>query len=541
MFAGLTTLVKLIFRRDRVKLPVWIFCFTLFLLWMVPMLQNIYGDQESLTTLYQTFATNPAGIFLVGFMDSPTFGAFMTIETLLWWGLAIAFLNILLVVRHTRQNEEIGAQELIQSCRVGRSTGLVAVLLVALLTNTLITIVLGFGMTLLGGDYWGADQAWLYAINFGLFGLVWASITVIVVQLVDSARSAIGILAAIVGGAFMLRGIGDFMGTVGPNGLIQPAWFSLLSPFGWMQAARPLTFPEWGPTLIPIVFILIATPIAFLLMHGRDIGAGIFPSRKGRARASKFRKTPLGLTWYLQKNIFTGWFIGIMILVLTVGSLTAEMSRIFDTSDAVRKVIESIGGTGALIPAFLSAMLALATLGIIGYIVQGLGKLRNEEASGHVEHLLATKLSRTKWLALHITIVLAGGLIMLVASGSVLALCTNIATDYNVSVLEYALAGLSYFPILLAFTGAYLLIFGVVPRVVGTIIWAYYGFVAFATWIGPMLDFPAWAMSISIVHHFPSPPVDEIAVVPIIAFAIAAVAASALGITAWRNRDLATG
>ena len=64
MFTGLFSLIKLIFRRDRVKLPVWIICFTLFLLWMIPLLKEMYADAETMNTLYQTFALNPAGIFL---------------------------------------------------------------------------------------------------------------------------------------------------------------------------------------------------------------------------------------------------------------------------------------------------------------------------------------------------------------------------------------------------------------------------------------------------------------------------------------------
>lgn len=78
---------------------------------MVPLLKNVYGDQQSLQMVYQTFSINPAGLFITGPMDAPTFGAMMTIETLLWWGLAVAFMNVL-IVRHTRQNEETGAQEL---------------------------------------------------------------------------------------------------------------------------------------------------------------------------------------------------------------------------------------------------------------------------------------------------------------------------------------------------------------------------------------------------------------------------------------------
>ena len=538
MFTGLFSLIKLILRRDRIKLPVWIIIFVASIIMMLPLLHDMYGDTESLTTLYQTFSANAAGIFLTGFMDGPNFGSLITLETLLWWGLAVAFLNILLVVRHTRQNEEIGAQELIQSCRVGRSTSLVAVLIVAVLTNIILTIGLGIGMAIFNYDAWSTGQAWLYALTMGLFGMVWAAITAIVVQLVDSARGAIGMMSGIVGLTFLIRGVGDFMGRADSTGLMQPEWFSRLTPFGWAQATRALTNPETLPILIPIIFIIVAIPIAFFLMHHRDIGAGIFPSRKGRARASSIRKTPLGLTWYVQKNTFIGWLVGASAFMAVIGALTAEMSNIFDATDTVRLLIESIGGTGALVPAFLSTMLALAAIASAGYVIQGLSKIRSEEANGYLENLLATKLSRIKWLATHVCVVLLGGIIILTLSGTILASATNFYSEFTVNIWDYVLASLSYFPLILAFAGAYLLLFGLLPRAASTIVWTYYGFLAFATWVGPMLGLEQWIMNISLMSHFSSAPAADIAITPLIVISSAALTAAIIGTITWRNRNL---
>ena len=537
MFAGLATLIKLILRRDRVKLPVWTICFVVFLLWMIPLLSDMYGDAASLEALYQTLSANAAGIFLTGTMDTPTFGALMTIETLLWWGLAIAFLNILLVVRHTRQNEEMGAQELVQSCRVGRGTSLMAVLIVALLANFVIAIGLGVGMSLMS-DAWTSNQAWLYAVTMGLFGMVWAGLAAIVVQLVESARSARGILVGLVGLTFLIRGVGDFLGTKDAGALIQPEWMSSLSPFGWAQATRALTFPDWLPILLPIICIIVSVAVAFFLLHRRDLGAGILPSRKGRSHASTLRKTPLGFAWYVQRNVFIGWFAGVMIFVGVIGLLVPEMSRMFDTSDAAKRLIESIGGAGAMIPAFLSTMLTLTAIAVTGYIVQGLSKLRSEEANGYVENLLATRLSRIKWLAQHAGIVLAGGILMLALSGVILGTATNIWTEYTVDVWSYMLAGLSYVPVLLAFAGAFILLFGVLPRMAGAMIWTYYGFVAFVTWIGPILGLDEWIMNISIMQHFASAPAQGVEAAPLIIATTGGIVAVILGMVAWRNRNL---
>jgi len=536
MFAGTWTLIKLILRRDRVKLPIWIVGIVGLLLSMIPMLRDVYGDTASLESLYQTFGTNPAGLFLTGPMDGPTFGSLMTIETLLWWGLAIAFMNTMLVVRHTRQNEESGAQELLLSGQVHRRTGLVAVMAVAVVVNAIVAVGLGLGMAL--EPSWGVDQAWLFAISMGVFGMVWAVIAAIVVQLVESARTANGLLAALVGGAFLLRGIGDFMGKADASGLVQPSWPSWLSPFGWLQASRPLTYPEWWPLIIAGVFIVVAMPAAFFLLGRRDVGAGLLPSRKGKARAASFLRTPLGLAWYLQKSIFIGWLIGVLVLVIIIGALVPEMTTVYESSQNMQLLIEAMGGTGALVPAFLSAMLSITILMVLAYAVHALGKLRSEESSGHLEGVLATTLSRTKWIVLHMGIVVGCGAAMLALSGAILAVSVNMVSDFHASIGDYTLAGVSYLPLYMVFVGMYVLLFGVLPRTAGFVTWLYYGFVAFMAWLGPILKLDQWVLDLSIMAHLPAAPAESIESAPLIVMLMVAVVLIIAGCVFWRRRNL---
>ncbi len=537
MFSGTWTLIKLILRRDRIKLPLWIIGIVVSLLLMIPLLKNVYGDTKSLTTLFQTFSSNPAGLFLTGPMDAPTFGGLMTIETLLWWGLVVAFMNTLLIIRHTRQNEEMGAQELILSGQTHHSTGLIAVLIVAFLMNLLVVVGLGLGMNAME-DSWGVNNAWLYALALGLFGFSWAAIAALVAQLVESARSANGIVAGLIGVTFIIRGIGDFMGKTDADGLLQPIWLSWLSPFGWMQATRSLTFPEWWPLVIPTFFIVCVAPAAFWLLSRRDVGAGILPSRRGRARAATWLKTPLGLAWYLQKNVFIGWLLSVLVMVVTIGMLMPSMSNVYENSEAAKHLVESIGGTGELIPAFLSTMLSIVVLMVFAYAVQGIGKLRSEEASGHLENLLATHLSRLKWLALHGVVVLVGGAFMLVLSGVILAICVNVGSDYSVDVWEYMLAGFSYFPVLLAFLGGYIFLFGMLPRTANLVIWTYYGFVAFMAWLGPLLKLDQQIMDVSIMTHLAAAPAEEIIVKPLVIISLAAALLLATGFIMFRHRNI---
>lgn len=537
MFTGMWTLIKLILRRDRVKLPVWILAIILSLISMVPLLRDVYGSTEELLTLNQTFGVNPAGLFLTGPMDMPTFGALFTIETVLWWGLAVAFMNTMFIVRHTRQNEEMGAQELLLSGRVHRATGLLSALAVAFAANLLLVMGIGSGLAAVHSD-WGTADVWLYAVAMGLFGFVWAVLAAVAVQFVESARSANGLLAGLIGAAFLLRGIGDFVGKADANGLIQAAWPSSFSPFGWMQMTRSLTVPEWWPLIIPAVFSVIAVPIAFFLLSKRDVGAGILPARKGHARASMMLRTSLGLTWRLQKNVFIGWLLGVLAMVGTIGALVPEMSHVYESSEEMKSLITAMGGSGALVPAFLSAMLSIIILMVLAYAVHALGRLRSEESNGHLENLLATKLSRFKWIGLHTGVTLAGGTAMLAISGAILAVCVNLASDVTADAWEYTVAGLSYFPVLALFVGAYVLLFGIMPRIAGLVVWVYFGFVVFMSWLAPLLKLDEWVTDLSPMSHVAAAPAESIKSEPLLVMTAIALALLAAGVLSWRQRNL---
>lgn len=536
--AGVWQFIKLILRRDRIKLPAWVFGVMGSLIAMVPLLRNVYSDDAELMVLYQAFGTNPAGLMLTGPMDAPNFGGLMMIETGLWWAMAVVFMNTLFMVRHTRQNEEMGAQELLLSGRAHRSSGLIAALIVAFVMNLVVAVGVAIGLNTLEKS-WTTESAWLYGLTLWLFGFTWAVIAGVVVQLVQSTRSANGILAGLMGLAFVLRGVGDFLGKVDANGLLQPAWYSWLSPFGWLQATRALTFPGWQPLWMFAGFIVVAVGLAFVLLSLRDVGAGLLPTKKGRANASKFLRSPVGLTWKLQKNIFMGWVIGSFVMVGIIGMLVPQMSHVYESNENMKRMIEAMGGSGAMVPAFLAAMLSLVALMIVAYAIHALGRLRSEESSGHLENLLAGRISRYKWIATHLATIVLGSVFMLAVSGGLLALFVNgSSVDYTADVGEYIMAGLSYAPVVLLFMGIYIILFGLAPRAAGLVTWLYYGFVVFMTWLGPLLQLDKKITDLSILEHIETPPLNQIDWAPIVFIALLALILIGVGIVSWRQRNV---
>ena len=535
--AGLWEMVRLIFRRDRMKLPLFFGGFVAVFLLMIPMMRDVYGEPESLATMYATLGVNPAARFMVGPMDGPTLGALVMVKLLLWFGMALAFINTIFVVRHTRHNEEIGAQELLLSGPMRRGSGLAAALLVAFVVNAFVVTTLGVGMHYMEVS-WDVEESWLFAVAIGVFGFVWAAIAGVVVQLVENGRSANGILALLIGVTFVLRGVGDFLATLGDDGLYYPMWMSTLSPFGWMQATRPLTHPDWMPLWISVGFAIVAMAIGFILLAQRDVGAGLLPSRKGRARASRLLATPLGLTWRLQWSVFIAWLAAIIVIVATIGALVPQMTDVLSDSDSMRAMIEAIGGVGEMVPTFMSAMMAIVCLMVFGYVLHGLTKLRGEEVSGRLENIVATRVTRLQWLTLHVAVVLIGGMLMLAATGGILALCVNLLSDFTIDVDEYMLASLSYAPVMLVFAALYLLLFGAFSGLASGVSWLYFGFVAFALWLGPVVGLDQAIMNLSVMEYVASPPAEAISWGVMGNIGTVAIGMGVVGIVAFRRRNI---
>lgn len=127
---------------------------------------------------------------------------------------------------------------------------------------------------------------------------------------------------------------------------------------------------------------------------------------------------------------------------------------------------------------------------------------------------------------------------MLAAIGFVLALCVNGLSDFAVDIGKYTLAGLSYTPVLLLFTALYLVLFGLLPRTAAGVTWLYFGFVAFALWLGPIVQLDQSVMNLSVMEYLAAPPAEDILWKPLVMIGATALGLIILGVIAFRRRDI---
>jgi ABC-2 type transport system permease protein len=203
----------------------------------------------------------------------------------------------------------------------------------------------------------------------------------------------------------MLRGIGDAMGTPAGDGTVITAgsasWFS---PIGWGQQTFAYTGDRWWPLLLPVALAVACAGAAALILDRRDSGASVWPALPGRVTARRGLGGPAALALRLQAGSIIGWSLGGLAIGLLAGSLGSAIAAA-DTSGgnvtaALRAMLQAQGVS--LSQLMISAMFSIAGVLAAACGLQAIIRVRQDEAAGTAELLLAAPVSRVRWLASYV-------------------------------------------------------------------------------------------------------------------------------------------
>ncbi|MDZ7786346.1 MAG: anibiotic ABC transporter [Candidatus Saccharibacteria bacterium] len=538
-FAGTWKLVKLALRLDRFKLPVWIVGIVGLVGASAAALGDLYGTYEAQLQYVSTAATSTVARAFGGIVNGVSLGSVAMVEIFAFTAVMMAFMSTLLVVRHTRKPEETGAAELIGSGRVGRYAGLTAAIIVAIAAN--VTVGLFMFLILSNVDGLSATGALGFSAALACIGIAFAGVAGIAAQLSETGRGANSIAGGVIGGAFVLRAIGDGFATVSADGLrATPAWPTWLSPFGWGFQIHPFAQQNWWLFILLIGFMLTTVIGSFLILRHRDVGLGIIPTRAGRARAKPSLLSTFGLTWRLQRGVLIGWSIGMLVFGLVIGGMAHEFADIIKASPETAEILAEIGGSdGTITDTFFGAMFGFAAIIASGYIIQSLLKVRSEEASGHLEALLSTKLSRGKWLASHALVTLIGQAWMLLITGVMSGVIfVSVSGAEWTEVWRLTVGIFNYLPALLAFSGGVIFLLGVLPRLATGVSWAAFIGSFLILQLAALLSLPDWVLNISPFTHIPSVPAQSIGLATFLLLCLVAAGLSMAGFLRFWRRDL---
>lgn len=528
-FVGVGVLVRFLLRRDRVKLPAWTGCLGLFVVYLATALPNVAGTEEDLRGAAQLFA-DPVGRLLIGpgyGFEDPSLERFAANGYGLYFALVAALMSILLVVRHTRLEEQTGRAELVRANVVGRSAALTATVIVAVLTNLVAGVVVFAAMAGYAG--FAIHGSLVFAAGIAATGLAFAGVTTIAVQLSQYARAAAGMAGGVLGLAFLLRAGGD-MAAQGGSAL------SWTSPLAWAQQTAPFVLDRWWPLALSLAFTVATTAVAYALAERRDLGASRIATRPGAARGSEALGTPIGLAGRLHRASILGWGISLAVGGLAFGAYAQALLDAFE--DLPEVFIDLFGGgEQEMLAGYLAYMAIFMAFLAGGYAITGVQSLRGEETGGRAEPLLATPIGRGAWLLTNLAVIAAAVVVMLSATGLSMGVGAAIVTGDPAHLWELTLAGLNQVPAVWLVLGLAAMLFGVLPRAVPAA-WALVAYGVITGTFGPLLDLPEAALDVSPFAHAAEVPLEAVDPVPLLVLTLIAGAAVAVGAVAFRRRDL---
>jgi ABC-2 type transport system permease protein len=392
-------------------------------------------------------------------------------------------------------------------------------------------VVVGRTVHGLPGDDIPLQAAAGYAIWLGLLSVVSGAVAFALAPFVGRG-SAAGVAGAIMFGGFIVNGYQAAIPALAP--------LANLSPFGWTANNIPLAGVYDWPSLLPVALVaVVLLTVGVEAFARRDIGATSPLPSPSLPRALVGLRGPIGRAVGQNLPSSLAWGLGLGLFGLAIaGSGRSFIEELGDAPDFVRLLntvfpgfdIGSVGGFLQLLYVefgFILAGLAAATL---------VSVWASDETSGRLEFLLATPLSRPRWVTSGGLAILVGVLVVAalaavgIAIGALMAgsdIATPVVGSLVLGMYAAALAGIG------------VAIGGVLgPNFAGPAV----AVIAVVSWfidvIGPALGLPDALHQLALTAHYGFTMLGQWDPVGIIASIVLAVGGVAIGAWGFQRRDI---
>jgi ABC-2 type transport system permease protein len=520
---GVSALVRLVLRRDRVRLPIWIVSITLLVLFTAASVKGLYKTEAELVAGAAPMYGNAAVIALNGPTYAiDTYGGQMVFQVGSFGYVVVALMGMFLVGRHTRADEEDGRTELMRATVVGRNAPFTAPLVVAALAY----FVLGALVTLsmLSQDL-AVEGSILFGGAMGAFGMFFACLTAVTAQVTEHNRATLGLAGIALGLSYGLRSIGDVSGGA----------LSWLSPMGWAQYTKPYAGDQWWPLLLLGAGSAGLVLLAIRLQASRDLGAGLLSTRPGPPTAAPWLGRPAGLAIRLQRASFIGWALALALTGVAYGSVAQDVADLVGDNKALADLVAQAGGS--LVDSFFATSLLILALLTGGFAVAATMRLRSEETAGRAEPLLATALPRSRWALSHLLVALAGSALIALAAGLGMGLTDAVTSGSFDNVPSLIEGSLAFAPALWVLAGIAFALFGILPRAM-VAAWGALGACFVIGMFGELFNLPSWVMDLSPFQHVPAIPAQDFSAQPLVVLTAIAAGLVGIGLVGFRRRDV---
>ncbi len=527
---GTGKLVRLILRRDRFLLPLWILFVGVLPISYASSIADLYPTALGRQEFAATGGSNAGFVTLYGRLFGSSLGELVT-----WRAgflpVIVGLISLLTVIRHTRTDEEAGRRELLGATVVGRHAGLAAALTATFGANLVLAMLLALSMM---SQHLPATGSLAFGVEVAAAGWMFAAVGGVAAQLTDSAGGARGIAVSVLGAAYLLRIVGDLSGEAG-GGL---SWLSWLSPIGWVQRIRPFGGESWWILTPAAGLTAVLATAAVALSARRDVGAGLLPTRLGPATAAPGLRTPLALAWRLHRGLLAGWIAGFAVLGVVLGGVAKGVGDLLRDNQNLQDVFARMGGRAGLIDAYLASIMSILGLIAAAYAIQATLRLRSEETSLRAEPVLSTAVGRVQWASSHLVFSALGPAAALVSAGLAIGLTHGLNSGDVGRELPRALGGaMVQLPAVWVLAAIAMALVGLLPRL-ATISWGALAICLLVGLVGAALQLSQWLLDVSPFTHIPKAPGTDVSATPLVWLVAVAVALAAAGLIGLRRRDI---
>ena len=480
--------------------------------------------------ILQGLAGKPVNVETLGGYLSYKYGTFFPIILSLW---SIIALSGTLAAEARRGSLEFVAATATTRRRIAleKLFGHLAGLTIAVVVTFLALVVAGATANGLPGDEISAEMAAGYAIWLGLLAIAAGAVAFALAPFVGRG-SAAGVAGAIMFGGFIFNGYQAAIPAVAP--LANLTWF------GWTANHLPLAGQFDWVSLVPVALVaIVLLVIGVEAFVRRDLAATSPIPSPSLPRALVGLGGPIGRAIGNSLPTALAWGLGIGIFGLAIaGSGSTFLEQLNDSPDFVRLLsqvfpgfdISSVGGFLQLLYVefgLILAGLAAATL---------VAAWASDETSGRLEFLLATPLSRVRWVVAGALAVLVGVVVVTAVSAIGIAVGAAISgSDVVGPVVGSLVLGLYG----AALGGIGVAVGGLIRTSIAAPVVAV---LTIVTWfldiIGPALGLPEAVQSLALTSHYGFTMLGQWDPVGIIVSVGLAVGGVLIGAWGFRRRDL---
>jgi ABC-2 type transport system permease protein len=519
---GWRGLVRLAWRRDRIMIGVVLVCIWLLSYYSASVVPTLYSTTDELIAANSSANLSTGVVAMYGHIyNTASVGGVAANKVAMLDFLTLAFLVIAIVRRHTRGEEESGRFELLGATPVGRLAPLGAAMIVACVASV-VSGVVTIAAVIAGG--WPVAGSIVFGLAQVGVGLSFAALTAIAVQLSSSYRACGAWIFGTLGVTFILRMLGD-VNWDKPGRII--GWFS---PLGWAQQVRYYDGDRAWPLLLPVALLAVALPLAGWLQSRRDLGAGLLADRPGPATGKL--GTPLGLAWRLQRGGFIGWLITYVILGGLFGAIVDTIGGLM--TGGASDLLAKLGGVGSFNDIYLTLVGVIGAFGAAAFGIGAVLRLRTEESSGHLESVLATRVTRLQFFWSHALIALLGSTVLMAAMGLTMSAAHTTGSS---GFWREASPAFAHLPAVWVMIAAALVVVAWLPRI-DWLGWALLAGVVFLGELGPLMNLPSWVQKISPFAHTPKIPVEAMSWSPEVVLTVIAAALVVVAVVGYRRRGM---